>query len=272
MSEERSRVVRPPVADGREPTERVEELEELGALEDFDDPAELAETGAHRRTSIPPPIPAHARQPQTAAASLPPPRARVDTPPSSPTLETPASWPPSRSGMFRIDRTSTSEPPSAPRGSAPPPPTLASEPAELKRALSQLSQELREHTGQIHRLRLTIRLREDRIRELEAELQAHRERNAAAAQELACMRAQKDADDLKRVSGIGPGFERALHAIGITTFQQIADWTPVELERIAREIRTTPRRILRDRWVDHARELVLAQTQTAADARPRAGS
>jgi predicted flap endonuclease-1-like 5' DNA nuclease len=124
---------------------------------------------------------------------------------------------------------------------------LASEPAELKRALSELSKELREHAGQIHRLRLIIRLREDRIGELEAELREQRERSASLEQDLA---------RVKCVSGIGPAFERALHAIGVTSFRQIAEWTPVDVERIAREIRTTPRRIQRDRWVEHARELV----------------
>lgn len=100
-----------------------------------------------------------------------------------------------------------------------------------------------------------IRLREDRIRDLEAELRDQRQRSAATEQELARIGAQHGADDLKRISGIGPAFERALHAIGVTSFRQIAEWTPVELERIARDIRTTSRRILRDRWVEHAREL-----------------
>ena len=99
-------------------------------------------------------------------------------------------------------------------------------------------------------------MREDRICELEAELREQHDRSAAIEQELSRIHAQPVADDLKRVSGIGPAFERALHAIGVTTFRQIAEWTPVEIERIAREIRTTPRRILRDRWVEHARELV----------------
>ena len=161
--------------------------------------------------------------------------------------------------MFRIDHTANALRPTPSRTSAPPPPSGASEPAELKRALATLSTELREQVAQVHRLRLVVRLREDAIRELEAALRQQRERVDALEKELTNSQVERDADDLKRVSGIGPGFERALHALGVTSFRQIAEWSPDELERIAREIRTTPRRILRDRWVEHARALVAEQ-------------
>jgi NADH-quinone oxidoreductase subunit E len=108
-----------------------------------------------------------------------------------------------------------------------------------------------------------VRLREDRVRELETEVAQQRARVSALEQQLAGVHAVRTADDLKRISGIGPGFERALHAIGVTSFRQIAEWTPADLERVAREIRTTPRRITRDQWVERARELADAEAQAS---------
>lgn len=62
-------------------------------------------------------------------------------------------------------------------------------------------------------------------------------------------------DDLKRIAGIGPKFERALHALGVTSFAQIADWTPGDVAGIALTLGIPPRRIERDCWVERAREL-----------------
>lgn len=282
MAEEHSRVVRPPVSDKCEPSDTVLEdeelLEELDALEDLGVDASPSRTSEDRlppapsaRSSAPPPVPAHTRSSQTASA-LPPPRGSSEIATGITNAgEMPGSRPSSHSGMFRIDRPSSaptassayvSLPPSVPAAwssAPPPPPTGASEPADLKRAVATLSKESREQAGHIHRLRLMVRLREDRIAELEAALRAQRVRVTALEQELSSQHSQRLADDLTRISGIGPGFERALHALGITSFLQIADWTPADVERVAREIRTTPRRITRDRWVEHARALVAAQ-------------
>jgi predicted flap endonuclease-1-like 5' DNA nuclease len=280
MAEEHSRVVRPGRSDQAATSGLVEEpgelLEEIDALEDSEDDSDSTRTGEFRRpsadaparTSAPPPLPPDARVSQRASA-LPPPRAAGDV------SKSPASNPPPYSGMFRIDRPDSaisepsraSIPPSPPESrvsAPPPPPSGASEPAELKRALAVAGKELREHVTQNQRLRLTLRLREDRIHELETLVQQERDRAAAIERELAGLRAERTGDDLKRISGIGPGFERALHAIGVTTFLQIAEWTPTELERAAREIRTTPRRIIRDRWVERARELVAQSNPPAA--------
>ncbi len=39
-------------------------------------------------------------------------------------------------------------------------------------------------------------------------------------------------DDLKVIKGIGPEIERRLHEAGITTFAQLGELTPADLERI----------------------------------------
>ncbi|MEI2704274.1 MAG: F0F1 ATP synthase subunit gamma [Ilumatobacteraceae bacterium] len=43
------------------------------------------------------------------------------------------------------------------------------------------------------------------------------------------------ADDLEDIDGIGPVINRKLHELGITTFAQIAAWTPDDAERIGRQ-------------------------------------
>jgi predicted flap endonuclease-1-like 5' DNA nuclease len=207
------------------------------------------------RASAPPPIPDAARAPRR-SSGLPP------APPPLGQLQPTVSELPSshRSGMFRIERPSV--PPAPPAGalprtsSAPPPPTGATEVAELKRTLVELSTQIRELGAQIHRLRLTVRLREDRIRELEIALHGQTERAQSLLVELERTRAERAADDLKRITGIGPGYERALHELGVTTFAQIAAWAPSDIERVATALRTTPKRILRDDWITRARALV----------------
>ena len=63
---------------------------------------------------------------------------------------------------------------------------------------------------------------------------------------------QGHGDDLKRIRGIGPAFERALKARGVSSFSQIAAWTASELEEAARALRVKPERIRKEDWVGHA--------------------
>ncbi len=63
------------------------------------------------------------------------------------------------------------------------------------------------------------------------------------------------ADDLQRITGIGPTFEQALHEVGISTYRAIAglNWTRMVL--VASRLNTFPERIVKDRWLQQAREL-----------------
>lgn len=67
--------------------------------------------------------------------------------------------------------------------------------------------------------------------------------------------ARESGDDLKRVSGIGPVFERTLNEMGIHRFEQLAQLTEEDLEHVAARLETFPYRIVRDRWLEQAREL-----------------
>ncbi|RYH03099.1 50S ribosomal protein L21 [Salipiger sp. IMCC34102] len=62
------------------------------------------------------------------------------------------------------------------------------------------------------------------------------------------------ADDLKKLSGVGPALEKKLHAAGITTFEQIAGWTDEDVEKFGEELNFKGR-IEREGWVEQAKEL-----------------
>lgn len=63
------------------------------------------------------------------------------------------------------------------------------------------------------------------------------------------------ADDLTKISGVGPVIVGKLEALGITTFQQIADFTAEDIERIDNELNFKGR-IERDDWVKQAKEFL----------------
>lgn len=62
------------------------------------------------------------------------------------------------------------------------------------------------------------------------------------------------ADDLKQIKGVGPKLERDLHALGITTFAQIAAFTAADVARIGEALKFGGR-MERDGWIDQARIL-----------------
>jgi predicted flap endonuclease-1-like 5' DNA nuclease/uncharacterized protein (UPF0333 family) len=62
----------------------------------------------------------------------------------------------------------------------------------------------------------------------------------------------EDKDDLKLISGIGPAIEEKLNAIGIYTFKQISEFTPVAVEQVTAAIKFFPDRIGRDNWIGQA--------------------
>jgi NADH-quinone oxidoreductase subunit E len=61
-------------------------------------------------------------------------------------------------------------------------------------------------------------------------------------------------DDLKRISGIGPGIEKTLHELGVFHFRQIAAFTPANVAWVNRRLRFRGR-IEREDWIGQARTL-----------------
>ncbi|TMM50421.1 hypothetical protein [Qipengyuania marisflavi] len=63
------------------------------------------------------------------------------------------------------------------------------------------------------------------------------------------------ADDLARLKGVGPKLVAMLHQLGVTSFDQIADWDDAEIDRIDAELGRFAGRIRRDDWVGQAKLL-----------------
>ena len=72
-------------------------------------------------------------------------------------------------------------------------------------------------------------------------------------------------DDLTRIKGLGPKIAALLGGFGITTFAQIAAWTPEEVERIDAKLGRFSGRITRDQWVEQARLLAAGDESTFAE-------
>ncbi|PCH82122.1 MAG: 50S ribosomal protein L21 [Hyphomicrobiales bacterium] len=67
-----------------------------------------------------------------------------------------------------------------------------------------------------------------------------------------------DADDLKKISGVGPVLEKKLNALGITSFDQIAAFTAEDIAKVDEELNFKGR-IERDGWLDQAKEFAAAK-------------
>jgi len=65
------------------------------------------------------------------------------------------------------------------------------------------------------------------------------------------------ADDLKKISGVGPVLEKKLNALGIATYAQIANFSAEDITRVD-EALSFKGRIERDNWLDQAAELAKA--------------
>ena len=80
------------------------------------------------------------------------------------------------------------------------------------------------------------------------------EPKAEAPKKEAAPKAAAGADDLKKLSGVGPALEKKLHENGVTSFAQIAAWGPEEIADMDEKL-SFKGRIERDGWVDQAAAL-----------------
>lgn len=69
-----------------------------------------------------------------------------------------------------------------------------------------------------------------------------------------------EADDLQRISGVGPVLERKLNALGIYHYSQIAAFTPEQIAQVDDELNFKGR-IERDNWLTQAAELDQAKNE-----------
>lgn len=85
---------------------------------------------------------------------------------------------------------------------------------------------------------------------------AEEAKEEAAGDELAALFTAPEgkADDLKKISGVGPVLEKKLNALGITTYEQILNFSADDIARVD-EVLNFKGRIERDNWIEQAKEL-----------------
>ena len=77
----------------------------------------------------------------------------------------------------------------------------------------------------------------------------------AAAPKAAKAAASAGADDLKKLSGVGPALEKKLNEAGVTSFAQIAAWGADDIAAFDEKLNFKGR-IEREGWVDQAKALI----------------
>ena len=89
---------------------------------------------------------------------------------------------------------------------------------------------------------------------------------AAAAARKAASKAFKgftkpkgEADDLTQIKGVGEELVKKLNKLGVTKFEQVANWTDEDIANVD-EVLSFKGRIERENWADQARELMAEAT------------
>lgn len=62
-------------------------------------------------------------------------------------------------------------------------------------------------------------------------------------------------DDLKAIKGVGPAIEKTLNDLGIFRFNQIAEMSEYDIDRVAQQLKGFRSRIYREDWIGQARDL-----------------
>jgi NADH-quinone oxidoreductase subunit E len=62
-------------------------------------------------------------------------------------------------------------------------------------------------------------------------------------------------DNLKLIKGVGPAIEKTLNELGIKRFDQIAQMSEYDIDRVAHRLKGFRSRIYREDWIGQARDL-----------------
>jgi predicted flap endonuclease-1-like 5' DNA nuclease len=73
-----------------------------------------------------------------------------------------------------------------------------------------------------------------------------------------------EVDDLKKIKGVGPAIEKTLNDLGIYRFNQIAEMSEYDIDRVAQRLKGFRSRIYREDWVGQARNLQYQKTNDLA--------
>ncbi|MEY8843157.1 NADH-quinone oxidoreductase subunit E, partial [Cribrihabitans sp. XS_ASV171] len=135
--------------------------------------------------------------------------------------------------------------PAAPVNSAP---TAAAEPAPKPAVASSLL------AGETELAARKGSWRYDGADEAVAAPEAGAGKSAGEAPALYALADPSQADDLKRINGVGPKLEEKLNAVGVHHFHQIAAWTPAHVAWMDDKL-SFKGRIERDDWIGQAAAL-----------------
>jgi len=125
-------------------------------------------------------------------------------------------------------------------------------------AQSGLRQRLAEVEADLLQTRQSLAAAEARVTAAEARVTAEEARvvpAAPVAAEAPAARAAKQVHGLRRIRGIGPGYQRLLEQLGVTRVQQVATWSAADVTSFAEKLRIKPERIKKDDWVGQAQAL-----------------
>jgi len=87
-----------------------------------------------------------------------------------------------------------------------------------------------------------------------AEEEAAAAEGEASGPEVLTAARDGNADDLKKIKGVGPQLEKTLNELGFFHFDQIAAWTDADVEWVDSRLKFKGR-ITRDDWIGQAKEL-----------------
>lgn len=76
----------------------------------------------------------------------------------------------------------------------------------------------------------------------------------AASDEIDAEDEGNQRDNLKKIKGVGPAIEKTLNEMGIVRFQQIADMSEYDIDRVAQRLKGFRSRIYREDWIGQARD------------------
>jgi len=85
------------------------------------------------------------------------------------------------------------------------------------------------------------------------------------------MRKPSRPDDLKEISGIGPGIEKKLNGMGVWSFGQIAEWKKPQVDNVNQTLSFSGR-IQREEWVKQAKRLAKASSAPATKTKTRSAA
>jgi predicted flap endonuclease-1-like 5' DNA nuclease len=69
-----------------------------------------------------------------------------------------------------------------------------------------------------------------------------------------------EADDLRKIKGVGPKLVALLHGLGVTRYSQIAAWTEDDVAKVDAQLGNFAGRITRDNWIEQAKLLAAGDT------------